>query len=215
MAQLPTFFNESGQVALANYDFTDIAEGTGNRVFYCFTSKPGGTLTYHLGQNAIEVGGVSGDTTDGATERRFLFSSNTATFSLSAFNTPQIIQGTAYLNFTIVTLGGYGGTATITASILKNSTTLATTTATAPTSATAVRTYNLSLTITQTDFAVGDVLKVAFAVNESGHVCLEHDPTNRSAGSSWLIGGKTHPAVDATENPTKCLAYIPFKLNLN
>lgn len=199
--------------AIASYDYTDLADGTGIVELYAFSSKPGGTLNYHLGKTALEVGGFVGDTTNAPTERRFLFNNNSVSFDLGDFNSVRTVKGTAFVNFTICTLGGLSGAQTVTISILKNSTELASTTITTSAVAGDVTSYNVFMDIARTQFKKGDNLILKFACTESLHICLEHDPKNRSIASSWLIGGKSHAAVDATNNPTKCTVYIPFEIN--
>lgn len=200
-----------GENINVSYDWVDVADGTGVVELYCHTAGESGLFTYGMNRTALEPGSQE-NTYLGSHPRRYLFQSGTVTFALSPFNTPRTVKGTAYLNFTLATLGNFGaGTNIFTGSVLKNSTTLGTASGSINVAGN-IKTYNLAVTIPQTNFKIGDTLKVAITSSTSGTMTLEHDPQNRSV-SSFLMGGNTHAAITASENPTKCMAYIPFKID--
>ena len=209
---LPVNFAIPGENIISSYSYTDIAEGTGIQPLYCFASRPGGTLTYHMDKNAIECGGIGADTTEGPQERRFLFDNSSVSFDLGDFNAPRVVRGKAFVTFTIVALGGLSGAQTVTIEVLKNSTQIATTTITTQSAAGSAKSFCASMTIPETQFGIGDNLILKFTCTESKHIFLEHDPSNRSEADAFLVNGKTYPATNSTITPTKCMFYVPFKI---
>lgn len=207
---LPAVYRKGGKEFNVSYDWTDVADGTGIVELYCFAAGESGAFTYHLGKTAIEPGSME-NTTPASHNRRFLFASSAVTFDLGEFNTPRIVRGNGMFNFTLATLGAFTGTAIVSAAILKNDTTLATASCSI-TIAGNIKSYNLQTPITQTNFKRGDNLKVKFWTTSS-NLMLEHDPQNRSISSFVVAGGAgTHAALTASENPSKCMVYIPFKI---
>jgi hypothetical protein len=209
---IPDTFGQEEEQVIASYSFTDIADGTGVVTFYAFSSTVAGTYNYFLGSSALDSGNVD-PTTVNSHNRRFKLTNNNVTFSLSAFNLPRIVRGTAFVTFTLATTDGHGaGTGTINVSILKNSSTLATTTCTNVGNNT-VKSYNISLNISETLFKKGDILKLKFDTTDS-QIYVMHDPLDRNITGYNDLATNAVPAVTASENPTKCVVFIPFRIDL-
>jgi hypothetical protein len=75
-----------------------------------------------------------------------------------------------------------------------------------------VKTYNLNLTIPQTNFAKGDVFGVKFSAYDDqngGTYEICHDPLSRDIAASGAM-----PTVNATNNPTDINIQLPFKIDI-
>jgi len=81
-------YNKSSEQALANYDFEDIAEGTGLKAFYLAISALDGDVKHNL--IPYQVYSCSGQI--------ITSSDKTYEFYSPEFNLPRKIHGTAYLN---------------------------------------------------------------------------------------------------------------------
>lgn len=212
---LPIIYRGAGENPTANYDFSDISDGTGTQEYILFTSSPLGTLTYHMGRRVLDPG-YTDPTTVANHELRSVITSTGKTFELQAFTMPQIVKGTAFVNFTLSTTSSVGPNHTPTVTIYKNSTSIASTSGAFLISTSTNKTYNLSLTIPRTMFKRGDQLKVKIeCVSTGGQVFVQHDPLERDVTGYTPTGAiGNHPAVTAATNTTKATAIIPYELNL-
>lgn len=213
---VPRIYRSIGQNPTANYDFSDITDGTGTQEYYFFTSSPSGTLTYHLGKQVLNPGYTTPATVTNHEIRTYLQANTEPTFSLSAFNLTQVAKGTAFVNFTLATTGTAGTSYAPLVTIYKNSTSIGAASGGLFTDANSVKTYNISVALTTTVFRKGDILKIKISAPNSGGVAfLQHDPLDRDVTGYTPAGGLgNHPAITAATNTTKCRAYIPYQLNL-
>lgn len=210
---IPVKYRSGGEGTIASYDYTDIADGSGIQLLYAFSSRPAGTLTYHLGKTALEPGN-SNPALCTTHERRFKFNEDSVTFTTNTFNLPRVLKGKAFVNFTLDPTGAWGTTDAITITILKNTTTLATTTCEVSVASTAVS-FNLSMDIAKTIIKKGDTISLKFAAASGGtQIYLEHDPINRDVEAYTDSGSASHLAITAANNPTACRLYLPFRIDL-
>ena len=198
--------------AIASYDFTDIAEGTGINV-------------YNVSKSEIEGSGVVGEGTLNKTAfdmsanppnieyTASTLDSGAVTFELSPFNLPQVIKGTFHANFTIGALRTGGSyTWQVQIDILKNSDIIATEkTKERVITANAVTTHIVPITIPLTKYKKDDIFKVRFTRIESvgtGTIFLHHDNLNRD--NSVIV-----PNVTAVDNPTRARVFVPFRIEID
>jgi hypothetical protein len=105
MAGVPINFPSTGEGALANYNYTDLAEGTGIVIFYASATNSSTGTTYTLNKNALYPPSLTATTTANYTYCELLGGtgsafSNTGTinFDTSIFNLPQTLRGTLTAN---------------------------------------------------------------------------------------------------------------------
>jgi hypothetical protein len=179
---------------IVSYDFTDFAEGTGVVVFEGFKDSAG---NYGLSTSSnIPSAEIVTTATD----------PNTATiyFTLTPFNMPKKIKGTAIALFSAYATPAGGG-ANITVTIQKSSGGTVTDLGNAVTGnisgGGAVVCAVLIIPLTETPFKRGDILRAKCDINPEGSNCIMgHDPYNRTYGSF------------TASTPTKFRVNIPFKI---
>jgi hypothetical protein len=190
-------FRNTGEAAIASYDYTDIAEGTGVVRFYLFSSQTSTAADYHLTSNAL----YSNDLTiPGAAD---------IDFDLSAFNLPKTIRGTAIAVVGYKLDGTLGpGSAAIIFTVRKwdgtTETDIAAVTSktiTVPDGQTYYGIINVPITIPLTHFKRGEILRLNLVGSNTGSTKLYYgiDPMNRASGSMEM---------------TAASVYIPFRLDL-
>ena len=187
---------------LVNYDWTDIAKGTGYETFNAMTTKDASATQFRL----------FGTATNTATTYTKADSGNTD-FVLT-FKVPRDIEGDALLKvqWTVSRAGaGAAVTGDLTASILKNSDVLVSVAAT-QLSTTSLTGGNevMEIPIPRTHFAVGDTLTLRFTT-------VKH----ADAEGLWIIHNPLDADVSITQygearvkSNTKLLVYIPFLIEL-
>jgi len=177
---------QSQSEAIASFDFQDVADGTGNIIFYLYAADAGST-TYHLG-TTTEIFSFIIDLD---------LNNGTLNFNASPFNTPRVVKGDAIINITLLA----DTAATITAQLQRISAGVATNIHTSAGKAAGITTgkylcFNVSLT--ETLFKVGDNLRLVLTTTgESGTSQLGIDPANRAGASLTL---------------TKSQVIVPFKI---
>ncbi len=208
------------EAAIASYDYTDIAEGTGVSLFYAFYAVdtaliPRMSTTAHYSQTGKEYtyGGKSGGMAVVYDE----------TFESKAFNLPRSIKGTAifripYTYAAAVSDQDLAGQVTITVYTYDGSTQTQVATITAlknkPGTGKDVHDNTIELIIPKTLIKKGWTLRVRVQLslaNEGGDErsapwIIGHDP--KDAEHSY-VGNST-----ATITHSQMLFYIPFDLNL-
>jgi len=164
--------------AIATYDYTDLAEGTGVIKFYCVRGELGAGGTYILSTNAFLAGG---DITDG--DIKLHGSSMDVDFDLAPFNMPKVISGTAYLNAHAY---GTGDTIAITATISKVSpaVTLGTATGNAAAHDEGIL---FPITLTKTEFKKGEVLRVNLTTAGGTNAYVSMNPLDTNGGIDIYI----------------------------
>jgi hypothetical protein len=219
-------FNAQNNV-LATYDYTDIAEGRGVILFKAFTSDTEGTTGYHLGTEDIYSSDIETVSTNFSTTEWVKVLEKD--FDLPPFNLPRTIKGTAIINtcFCVTNAGGLNSTKRYAYLIFKirkysGSTELEIAsgqTASVPYSGVesgcAIRLVSIPITIPQTHFKKGDVLRLtiegwgkvlAIGSNQEGKLYIATDPMNRD-------GARIKPSSDDPTSITKLNLYLPFKLD--
>lgn len=221
---LPLNIPIPASAAIASFNYTDIAEGTGVVKFYGATSHSDGTKYYYLTTNTpysqdIVISGAQ-VLTDG-TQLRIVQN----TYGIR-FNRPQNAKGTAYLN---ITIGGYSVSlfsgnklwisgAYIQASGATTTTNMSPTVSGAVYNFTAANTVEsqsmlIPLPITGTQhFKAGEWLRLyidLWGYNEAGdlsHGGYGNDPADRNDTTAKTI---------ADASTTKLELYVPMLLNTN
>lgn len=192
-------FRTVGERSLTNYNYVDVAAGTGTVIFNGFASEDSVGYGYHLSSSEPTSAYVEG-------------SSASYTINTSAFNLPQTIRGTGWLGFSwaFVTVGA--ATAYITCTVAAVSGGVPTTIASGTTAtithggaATTIKRALLDLSFTETIIKAGDSIRLTMAITASaGTVYLAFDPAGRD-------GTVITPAATY---PTELQLEIPFKLDL-
>jgi len=197
---------------LANYDYNDLAEGTGNVEFYGGTTKELTVVNHILRRgtffsnwnNRFTQAAVTG----GNAKRIDL------DFDLSAFKNAQVINGTGYVYIPVINAGNC--TSYAIARVRKVSATGAESEIASATSETtntlAEHIFAMALTIPKTPIATGETLRVTieiWALSTSGntHVGLAHDSNGGDCDfpsiTNSITAGNSYLKVN-----------IPFEINL-
>jgi len=191
---LPEIYN-SQPSEIASYNYTDIADGTGIRIFYfCKTSDSYVLVQNQPASTGIVVGGNGVTVYD-------------TDFDLSPFNSPQMIRGTlmcsmncllgssAHGQITIYVRKWNPATSTETEIVNKTGTALV------HTGTGSAQSDLISLTVPPTIFAIGEQLRITVSLNVTAAdwVYYGADPAN----TQWVsLAGATNSRV-----------YVPFQLS--
>ena len=216
---LPINFPLPSESAVASYNYYDIAEGTGIKLFYgCGISDSTGQ-DYILTENQIYPAQAAKEITGTTTSASYALTSDTD-FDLTAFNTPRTIRGTAYINFCFgaATSDGGAGYTKIIAKLRKwdgsTETEIASNTSEELVTTTAFtnRLASFTITIPETHFKIGEQLRLtmlqyAYTVGGTKTTTTTYgcDPMN--------MDGTITPSTDDTAI-TQLKLWIPFKLDL-
>jgi len=182
---------------LANYDWTDMMEGTGTIDFNVCSAVVAGSSVNILHRSTLDNGRARSNI------------KTAQTFSLSRFNVPATLVGESYFSFSyFVDIASGGQQVKVKVDVNKNGTSIASTTSELQTGDLAFTTL-LNVTLPKTHFAIGDILSVTFSLDSDPGVTavyLHIDPENLN-----YVGTYT---MTATTNHTDAHAYIPFKIDL-
>ena len=215
MAGVPIVYRDTRERVLANYNFIDIASGTGYVVFQGFQTTTDSETTYHLSANAINsrpnylyfVG--TGD-----------IQTTTYDFDTSPFNLPRVIKGIMSINWnqiiyndnspntwmyvTIEPFKWDGVTETSLASSKRNEE------FNQPGGGNYARMENLTFDISETNFKKGDMLRIRVATtfksggSEKGRFYICTNPQNISQQAN----------IDLTKGNMYFKVAVPFKIDL-
>lgn len=188
---VPLRFPLQPSPSIATYDWVDIADGTGIRTFYIAQAKDTSGTKYLLLQTTEKAAIV-------------VLSGTTAydyDFDLTSFNKPQTVKGT--VTYSLPFYKASSGDSTIGATLYKydgtTETALHTEVAVTYTSA-GVYTTLMKAALTQTNFAIGDTLRVRLNIGAaSGSDLFGTDPADRVSGSLTT---------------TQAKVLVPFKIDL-
>jgi len=199
---IPLRFRKSSEGALANYDFVDIAEGTGVVIFYGGATETSAGITYLFSKNAFY---------SEYTTIIFGVGTNTRNFDTGVFNLPKAIKGTAYFSVGLYTQSG-GANAYLKVTVQKSSGGAITNCSSQISSATingngAYNMLMIPIPLTTTHFKKGDFLRVEVsAVNSLNAIEYGTDPMGRPG--TYLTGAVLNTMT------TKMQLYMPFQLDL-
>jgi hypothetical protein len=162
---LPQKFPTPSPSAIASYDHTDIASGTGHVTFY------GGSANLSTGYERFLI-------------QQALYGSEgipmnaTTTLDLSAFNFPKIIKGTAYVTFFVNKSTATAQTITMKFQKVSDTTTdICSAVATASLVNTGYINHTLIFSMTETHFKRGDILRLHIVITASdGSFALPLNP---------------------------------------
>ena len=193
---------------LVNYNYADIASGTGYKIYYGYNEKISGSAYYKLTTDPIfsydiESSGSSGTDTTLIKDIDFDI----------LFNKPQNIKGAVKFNFGYTVLTGGTPFTWITARVRKwngtTETTLASVTTPVVQSATNPKVFCMSATVPLTHYKVGETFRITIELyGYSNPACdhvFFHDPMNRNSC------GVT---VGTTIGTTKFEVHVPFVMDL-
>lgn len=229
MAIIPTSIPAPSTNAIASYDSTDLAEGTGIVKYYGFATKTSGAaLSYHLTTQALRssYGNLTNDITeeskssadDGTTDG---FSNVSSwNFDLSEYNLPQTIKGTVIINHSIMALEtdasraygyfkfkviNYDGTTENLLALGDSELVDA-----GDSTYQEKKTCCIPIEVPRTHFKRGDILRVkvmAYMQHVSGgnttRLHMPHSPQNTNTTN-----------FTASSYPTKFEAYVPYEIDL-
>jgi hypothetical protein len=221
---LPITYPPIAAAAIASYDYTDIAEGSGITKFYAFTTIEESTTSFNLSTNAVFSQNI--DTEGVFTTGSYAIAGGGAMdkdFDLTPFNLPKTIKGTAIINLTwfirsaaTAPVSGY-----IIAKVRKYSATageseIASTQSNTIVNSTSSNTFHLTclkFTIPKTHFKKGDILRLTIQAwgkkddGNNGTIGFGFDPQNRD-------GTNITPSSDDPLTTTKLEFYCPFELDV-
>ena len=186
------------QPAIASYNYTDIAEGTGIRKFYLAVQAVSGNTTYLLAQDAVYSQGALSPSNE------INISDASITFALTAFNLPQVIEGTGYLNIGMKTSAGTGS---LKATLQNNITGDIVSVSSRDTVGTGAATMLLPMTIPRTHFRDGEILQLKIEDQNTGTLFIGADPQNRD-------GTNITPSTTPAAHLTASALYIPFRIEV-
>jgi len=209
--------------ALANYNYTDVAEGTGVVIFYGGCANTSTGETYFLTDKNIisstpEFSAAVAYSATGVFTEKF-----NKSFSASPFNSPRIVMGTAYISIPTASNEADDGLVKsyCVVTIQKNSggslSTLVTATSNTftPPAAVVKTAYNflVPLVIPQTHFKRGDILIVNISL--WGYT-THNDTANSKLGIAFDPSNNytTYTYTSSVGKTSRLSCYIPFKLNL-
>ncbi|KKL85263.1 hypothetical protein LCGC14_1956470 [marine sediment metagenome] len=191
MPILPVKFRKASEAAIASYNYTDIAEGTGVVTFYGMTTKQDTTKTYILTSSATNF------SNDASTGSAAVTTTNAIRldldFDLSTFNLPKRIRGTAIVEASLsATKNATSMAYYYIAKIKKNDVVIgqAQSETNSVASDTKYETMTVKIPITTIqNFKKSDILRLTMEVwagtaSGSGSVSLFHDPKNRTVATS-------------------------------
>jgi hypothetical protein len=211
--------------AIASYDWNQFGTDTGMKLFYLAKTYDDEILTENqVYSHTIDATAVSSSPPQETYQQLW-----DTDFDLTAFKTPQVIRGTAYINgtFRVYTLGtGTSGTGKLTFKLRKWNATTSTETEIASidyelycaANTNVTKIYLLTIAITNPEhFGVGDSLRLtvlgyykknaAGTGGGTGTIYYAFDPMNRDG--SYIV-----PSTDVPETISQLKLWIPFKLNL-
>jgi len=193
---LPISFPVPTEPAIASYNYTDVAEGTGVIIFDGYnTEDNAGTITTRLSSNPISSATIESSFTAGV---------GTLNYDLTVFNSPRTIKGTATVALSAIAVGG---TATMRAYIKKVAVGGAVTSLGDNTGGVITLTPKhdvINIPLTQTHFAKGDTLRLTLTSTYVTDCIIGNDPLNRNGAS----------VTPSSTFPTTLKIAIPFKLDL-
>lgn len=210
---MPINFPLPSESAVASYNYTDMAEGTGVTMFYLAATNGDNILTPNqIYSDVIEYStGAHNLTTD-------FVKNMDVDYDLSAFNSPRTVKGTAYINFTFHQWKS--GTAVVTSKFTikvrkwdgTTETEIGNATTAEITDAAGYKLTALAIPLTQTHFGIGDVLRVTIegydkeaAPDSTNILIVGQDPMNRDG--TYII-----PSTDDPVSITQTKIWIPFKI---
>ena len=226
---VPKYFRKTGERAISSFDYLDIVDGTGMVEFDLAVTSYGNkqiltTQSTQIYSSLIETADIYDSTPTSDSTK-----SMDEDFDLTAFTTPRNIKGTGLMSFTWKTSNDGTGTkytdTYINVIVKRVSGATETTVGTGRTAlertaagGSSRQTETIYLTLTDTHFAAGDILRVtveSWTSREGGielypnqTTVIAHDPQNRD-------GTIIKPSTDtAPVSITKTKIWIPFKIDL-
>jgi hypothetical protein len=206
---VPIVYRKSSENSVVNYNYADIADGTGVVVFLGLSNEDVSGITYMASQEAIISSQVS---TYAGTSSASPTLVATLNFDVLPFNLPKTINGVAvicgslyiengaqsHVNFDIQKYDGSTYTS------LNNLSTKDYTYGT-----TGLYSFSIKLSLSSTSFKIGDAIRVVAKmysqkVGGSGAFRLAHSPTNST--DTWFTSSSNYP--------TQLQFRIPFKIDL-
>jgi len=215
-SNLPQNFPPAIPKALASYDMTTFAEGTGVVNFHCFLAEDSVSETEHMSNQVIGSSITSTAVLTGT--------SKTRNFDLSAFNRAVTVRGTATTTIPVYLNGSSTGVRswTFTIRVIKlvgaDETVLVTTTSKTNTQSNTAGEfyfYTIRSVIPRTRFKKGDILRLKATLTgvlnsgNQGQADWGHDPLNRDGTATWPLT----PSTDSNQT-TKMEFYCPFEVDL-
>ena len=207
---LPEPFSTASPI-LTNYNWIDVAEGTGYVVFYGVGMD---TRNHILTTQTLVAGDDAYNSYDEPDYPNAAYLStdpakrgNTVDFLLTPFNTPKIIDGDCIITYSIgasTSAGGYG----LNFKFYKNDELIVSDGVRVPNAAEG-KNYNAKITIPQTNFSVGDQLEIVAEETFSGEdhddqgFYLYHDPSDSDTNIGY-----------ATPSHAVLKFAIPFRIEL-
>lgn len=200
---VPINFRKSAEAAVASYDWTDIAAGSGLISFYLCATGASGATTYNLLTSEVYSEVIEMDTS----------LSQTQNFDTPQFNLTRIISGTAYLSCAGRISSDGSGSIQITAQLKKYDGTTETNISDAilssiKTGADVREMYLIQIPCTTTLIKQGEVVRLTLTVTRmsNGIATTGLDPKNRD-------GTQITPSTMSTISTVSKL-FIPFKIDL-
>ena len=224
MTIVPLAFPQPSEAAVASYDWTDIAEGTGIVLYHAYVSETSTGDDNHISTAELYSRKIETTATTGSASYALIIEKD---FDLTAFNTPRTIKGTATVTMCMAVnehqpngavaggvISGYviarvkKGTTEIASA---QSQTISLDTTGVPTGISEM--INIPITIPITHFKIGEILRLAIegwgkkATTYHCRLTIGNDPMNRD-------GTYIKPSTDDPITVTKMDLYCPYKIEL-
>jgi len=200
--------------AIASYNWTDIAEGTGIVKFYGFGTTDNTGTNYALSENIFYA---DPHFSSASTTSTSYFKALDMDFDLTEFNTPKIVKGTVIIQ-AASKLDGSDATGESHYLIFKvrkvsggSETDLGTVQTATIDSSTKKQYHCVKISVNRTFFKKGDILRVTiegWAKVSSGtaNLYVAHSPTNEDVSGQLVVGTDVES--------TQFVVYIPFGLEI-
>jgi len=199
---------QTQKTALANYDYTDIEEGTGVQVYYGAALKTNAATTYNLSSNKDYSALISTVKSAAGT--------TTLNFDSTVLNSPKIVRGTAYYSSSLYQEDATGDNVYLKVQLQKvdgasNVTDISSEIQSNVFSGSVKHgSILIPMPLTQTPLQKGDLIRLVvkmIKVGATGDCELTHDPMERDG--TYLTSSTTAPEIT-----TKLTVAIPFDLDL-
>jgi hypothetical protein len=154
---LPINFPLPNESAIASYDYTDIADGTGVIQYYGMRVITNAAETFILITSPLLAPGAVASKTR-------LLSGSTADFDLTPYTTPRVLKGTAYINCQNYSANTNYITGVITHVRGVTETDISSTVTSQSCTGASEEAFLIPLPLTETLFKIGDFLRVTISV---------------------------------------------------
>lgn len=197
---LPIVFRNQGERTSFNFDFFDYISGAGYKNFYAFSSAV-------LGGNVLALSPIILDGSLNNLANSGTSNPETLNFDIT-FNNPAIIEGTAFISYSLTGTGG-AQTPVFKIQHVRGAVVTDLGTGSAHSTGTGTQRETIPITLTRKRFLKNDKIRLNIVIGNTGTFNLYYDPTNRT-----LNGGLTESGTNAKITAAMILK-LPFSIQLD